>query len=101
MILANYRLNKQYIASAFCENKKKPQMRCEGKCHLKKQLDAEDKKESSLPNQNAKEKNEIQFCSHEEPFHIPNFLTNTYKYLPFSFSLTVVDQKAVFHPPCC
>jgi len=34
----NYSLNKAEIIEKFCKNKDKPILKCEGKCHLKKQL---------------------------------------------------------------
>jgi hypothetical protein len=36
--LAEYALNKAYIAQTLCENKSKPELRCEGKCHLAKAI---------------------------------------------------------------
>lgn len=33
-----YYANKSYIASVLCENKDAPQLKCKGKCYLKKQL---------------------------------------------------------------
>ncbi|RAJ05167.1 hypothetical protein LX64_02321 [Chitinophaga skermanii] len=38
LLLLEYNLNQAYIAANLCENKNKPQMHCNGKCHLKKQL---------------------------------------------------------------
>jgi len=35
----DYYINKKYIVENFCVNKDKPEMGCEGKCHLKKQLE--------------------------------------------------------------
>jgi hypothetical protein len=35
---ALYELNKKFIAEKLCENRSRPQMHCEGKCCLKKQL---------------------------------------------------------------
>lgn len=49
-ICSYYYANKNYVASALCENKDKPQLQCQGKCFLKKQLDRtekEDKKEKT------------------------------------------------------
>lgn len=34
----NFYANQKLITEKYCENKDKPQMKCEGKCHLKKQL---------------------------------------------------------------
>lgn len=37
-IYSYYYANKGYISSILCENKEKPQLHCNGKCYLKKQL---------------------------------------------------------------
>ncbi len=37
-LTAWYKLNRDYITSRHCENKDKPQLKCNGKCYLKKQL---------------------------------------------------------------
>lgn len=34
----NYTLNKTEIAASFCVNKDNPELKCNGKCHLKKSL---------------------------------------------------------------
>lgn len=36
--MAYYYLNKSYIAANFCENKAKVELKCDGKCYLKKKL---------------------------------------------------------------
>jgi len=38
VIVTNYQINKEEITEAFCVNKDKPELKCNGKCHLKKQL---------------------------------------------------------------
>ena len=40
--LAWYELNKGHITELFCVNKDKPELKCHGKCHLKKQVQSED-----------------------------------------------------------
>jgi hypothetical protein len=37
-IMALYQVNKDYISKNLCENRAKPQMKCNGKCYLRKQL---------------------------------------------------------------
>jgi len=39
--LAYYQLNVEAITEAFCENKEKVELACNGKCHLAKQLQAD------------------------------------------------------------
>jgi hypothetical protein len=42
----NYAVNKEYIATTLCENKGKPMMHCNGKCHLEKELKKTAKEDS-------------------------------------------------------
>lgn len=52
VVIGGYYLNKNYIAANFCENKAKPELHCEGKCHLAKELQASEKSdpdESKIP----------------------------------------------------
>ena len=60
IVIGSYQVNKDYIAQNFCENKDKPRMQCEGKCHLSKQLKEEEQKERA-PASPVKEKYEILF----------------------------------------
>ena len=41
----NYAANKSEIIQKFCENKDKPELKCEGTCHMKKMMIDEDKGE--------------------------------------------------------
>ncbi|RYY66803.1 MAG: hypothetical protein EOO12_03135 [Chitinophagaceae bacterium] len=43
IILAEFRLNRDYIAQNLCENRQRPQLKCNGRCQLMKQWAAEDK----------------------------------------------------------
>lgn len=43
LIYGYYVLNKTYIKDNFCENKAKPELACDGKCHLKKMLSVSEK----------------------------------------------------------
>ena len=55
-----YELNKDYIAKNLCENRDKPQMKCCGKCYLRKQLKKVDDNERPSKNTPTKvEKNEV------------------------------------------
>ncbi|MFH1319424.1 MAG: hypothetical protein ABII90_02065 [Bacteroidota bacterium] len=54
-----YAVNKDYIAKVLCINKDKPQMSCEGKCHLQKQL-KKATTEKNNPEQNTPPKTKTQ-----------------------------------------
>ena len=48
-IVASWWLNRDYVARVLCINRDKPQLHCNGKCHLAKQLRAVDKAEQKQP----------------------------------------------------
>lgn len=50
---AFWKLNQKAITQEFCVNKAKPQLKCNGKCHLKKQITTiENEKDESSQNRN-------------------------------------------------
>jgi hypothetical protein len=58
-ILSIYEINKKTITAAFCENKMKPAMHCNGKCHLKKELQKQEKSEKKNTNLNKENRVEL------------------------------------------
>ena len=38
-LVLNYAVNQDYIIENFCVNKAEPELKCDGKCHLKKQIE--------------------------------------------------------------
>ena len=40
--VVDYVINYEYISKVLCENKAKPQLKCNGKCHLKKSMTSTD-----------------------------------------------------------
>ncbi len=47
--VAEYIVNYDYIANVLCENKDKPQLNCDGKCYLAKQLAKETEDDGKNP----------------------------------------------------
>ena len=99
MIVVNYELNKASITSNFCENKAKPTMHCNGKCHLKKQLQQQDKKENS-PTNSLREKLEIQILTENKKqtfiYHPSIIIQQKAIYLFKNYSNSL---DTIFHPP--
>jgi hypothetical protein len=89
-------LNKVSITQNFCENKGKPKMHCNGKCHLKKQLDKADKQ--SLPG-SSKEKSEIQFHFLAAVSELTITSTAITPHFTYSFSYSDAPPLSIFHPP--
>ncbi len=48
--LISYAVKKDYIANTLCENKDKPMMHCDGKCHLSKEIKKAASEESKSQN---------------------------------------------------
>lgn len=100
IIYANFELNRDYIAKNLCVKKDVPENCCKGSCQLKKELDAEDKKEQSPFSNNQKDVKEFQlFCQHEFPFEFISFVTNSQFYASHKFAELSTQPSAIFHPP--
>lgn len=100
--LVEYTLNKAYIAQTLCENKNKPELQCEGKCHLAKEItkanDAGEKENKPV----APRINFDNDCSYLNPLadrakHLQNLnsLFEPASAAPFT-SAVIAD---IFHPP--
>ena len=97
IILLDYSLNKNFIASALCENRNKPMICCKGKCYLKKQL----QKDEAAKNKPASGKETaaiVWFYEEEADNYHENFDNNLFfqNYLLKHYSILL---PSVFHPP--
>jgi hypothetical protein len=99
VLVAEYQVNKNYIAEFLCVNKSKPQLHCEGKCHLSKELKAAEAHEKNNPSP-VKEKMEVlYFCQAAPAFFFP-FLTVSLTKFPNISSPDVTRRVfGIFHPP--
>jgi hypothetical protein len=99
----DYVINYEYIAKVLCENKAKPMMHCNGKCHLMKELakaaetenpKSSDKKENTSVQEVLffKEMNSfsIVFFGFQPKTKINSSYLNLYSYL---------NEHSEFHPP--
>src|SRR5262245_41735956 len=59
LIVLDLRLNSSCIAQNLCENRNKPQMHCNGKCHRMKVMKQEQKKDQDNPERKAENKFEV------------------------------------------
>ena len=93
-------MNTAYIIENFCENTDKPEMHCDGKCHLTKQIQADSEQKSETPaaeNEimtfvlSIEETSSFEFKLFESEFAQANSL-----YLEGNCSNHV---RSIFHPP--
>ena len=98
-----YVVNYDYIVNELCENKLKPELKCNGKCHLTKELAkaSEGNSDNSSDKKITFEQTEIVFFQEIKPIEIRQiyFLNETsigHNYSNLYFHL---NDCAFFHPP--
>ena len=100
VVVGSFLYNQDFIALNFCENVDKPELECNGKCHLKKEL-KKDTEENHSDKVTASEtilfyQNHAFEFELDEPFSISKKKNFTY-YVGDELS----DYHAsIFHPPC-
>ena len=103
VIFCAYLVNKEYITEVLCVNKDKPTMKCNGKCHLTKQLAkaSESGSENSPEKKISFEQTEIVFFQEIQPIEIRQiyFLNKTSIGNNYSNLYFHLNDCAFFHPP--
>lgn len=95
-----YSLNKEYIIETYCENKEAPEMHCDGKCHLAKQVkEAAESEESKLPYTPPTDVDEdlYELNDNTKPYHGANTLLSE-NYFKKKFDLANYSGD-IPHPP--
>lgn len=98
-----YAVNYDYISKALCVNKGNPQIHCNGKCYLMKEMakESESEKPFSPDKKSAASDNEILFFQVKQLFDSsPVFYPVTTKVDDnYSNLYTYLNSSIVFHPP--
>lgn len=100
----DYIINYDYIANVLCENKAKPQLQCNGKCHLMKELAKESENEKPLSNDkkdNSKHEIEVLFYQDINLLVDTKFTSSTSNSVATNyFNLyCFLNTTTTFHPP--
>lgn len=102
--LVEYMVNYDFIANVLCENKAKPEMHCNGKCHLMKELAKASESEKPI-NSDKKDssKNEIEILFFQEIWaqqFVINFGHNKSNInAEYKDTYAFLNATSVFHPP--
>src|ERR1035438_5166972 len=100
-ILLNYRLNKDFISKNFCENKNKPALHCNGKCHLAKQLKNVDTEDSKSRSQGRSLLDSFNLISAQFAYlKIQAFGVDSKFDFIYSNNYSFQPSGSFFHPPC-
>ena len=101
--ILDYVVNYDYIVKELCENKDKPAMNCNGKCHLMKELSkaSDDDKQTPLEKkQNAKPIAELFFATTQGfIFGINKRIVNPKIETKYSDDYSFLSTSLIFHPP--
>lgn len=100
----DYIVNYEYISKELCINKDKPVLKCNGKCHLMKELAKASENEkpiSSDKKDNSKQEIEVLFCQEVGALQLPQiyFHTNSTVANSYSNHYYHLNSSSVFHPP--
>ena len=99
LIVIEFNLNKEFIAASLCENKAKPQLKCNGKCQLVKNLNEGEKE--SKPSLSLKLNFTDTYFADESINMTARIISLQNSF--YSFHQTINIQRynpSVFHPPC-
>lgn len=101
--MIDYIVNYEYISKVLCVNKAKPKMKCNGKCHLMKEMAkaAENETPVSSDKKMVSQQLEILFLEKIKSFKIaPIYFCKTQKAKSYYSNLYFyLNSVSVFHPP--
>jgi hypothetical protein len=98
VLVLHYGLNKDYIIEQFCVNKAKPEMKCNGKCHLNKTLKENTNDERQVP-KFLKEFSQTLLFAYQYNFSCPPLPCTPYRFAPQPVGFFTVFTTGIFQPP--
>jgi len=99
--VVSYMANYDYITKVLCENKAKPQIHCNGKCHLMKELaKAADQEKPLSEKKSSHIEAEVLFCQAFADYTFVRYTNAVKKNTPVYRNLySHLNCAPVFHPP--
>jgi hypothetical protein len=98
-IVLDFQLNRNYIAQNLCENRNKPQMHCNGKCHMMKVMKQEQKKDQDSPERKAENKFELICADYQQTKLNPAITITAISYPHIEEVIYTGFSSTFFHPP--
>ena len=97
--ILEYALNKPFIVARLCENRNRPEMKCEGKCYLCKRIQKQSKNEAENPEQKSSYRFLELAMGATPSFHFSRIVDSLPSWLPFLTNGLTAFPADVFHPP--
>ncbi|QHS60675.1 hypothetical protein [Chitinophaga agri] len=97
IIMVKYKIDQAYIASVLCENRDKPDMHCNGKCYLRKQLKQDEQQQQN--GTTAKEKYEVSYINVLQEFNFAPIAPAVDLLVHYQDPALHTPLISIFHPP--
>ncbi|WP_072359653.1 hypothetical protein [Chitinophaga sancti] len=97
LISLEYKLNQNYIASVLCVNRDKPDMHCNGKCYLKKQLERDQQQQNN--GSAGKEKYEVSYIDDLYSYDLRSYAPSIPLIAYYQSSVPYTPLSDTFRPP--
>ena len=91
--IAYFKYNRTAIAEAFCVNKNKPEIKCDGKCHLKKYLDQEEEIAGENPAEKPCSVPNIEFLKTLNTYYLPQDVTKSYSFSSQNIFMSLIQNQ--------
>ena len=101
LLIMQYVVNRKYIAENLCENRSRPELKCEGRCYLCKKLKKEEKKDQDNPSRRIDGSFELMAFDQAEDLPILTGMAVDHQFAPYTQHIYDVYQSTCFHPPAC
>jgi hypothetical protein len=101
-LFVNYLVNQAEITKQFCENKAKPKLNCNGKCHLAKQFAKQEKQEKSTSETQKFKVESVEIAAQINEaisFVYPIQSKSTNNHYTYSEARSDAHLAEIFHPP--
>lgn len=101
-VFISFKINQDFIAKNLCENRTKPSLHCDGKCHLMKKLKQVDKEEKKQTSKTIKEKLEDLYFYNQTNFNVSqklDFEVKKQSFFAYKFQYYYSFQSTLFRPP--
>lgn len=100
LIIGSFYARKAYIIEFLCENRQKPELHCDGKCYLKKQMNDTEKEKNNVPNFPVLEENVTFYYQTIYQFEFLNPVANNRSvFLQYQIPQTESPLSDIFRPP--
>lgn len=97
--LLEYALNKKYIVANLCENKDRPELKCEGKCYLCKKITRQNNKDQESSGHRVNFKFQVLSSIQDQSFVFSVWNTNTSRRPLYEERPCTSFSPSFFHPP--